>query len=47
MEINVDGGYVLRIVYEISAGDLLVASALAALLLFLILDAIRKILWRR
>lgn len=47
MEIPVDGGYVLRIVYEITAGELLVASALAALLLFLVLDSIRKILWRR
>lgn len=47
MEITVPGGYVLRVIYEVTAGDLLIASALAALLLFMILDAIRKALWRR
>jgi hypothetical protein len=36
----------LRIWYELTIGDLLIGSVLALVLFFLILDMIRKILWR-
>lgn len=47
IEIPVSGGFILRIIYEMTVGDLLVTAAIAALVMFLILDAIRRTLWRR
>lgn len=40
-------GYIFRIVYEMTMGDVLTVSGIAALILLYILDAIRKTLWRR
>lgn len=42
----VTGDGTLRIVYEMSIGDLLVSSMLVLLLVFLILWAIIKTIWR-
>jgi hypothetical protein len=38
---------VIRILHEVSLGDLIVATMIALLLLFLILSTLMKIVWRR
>lgn len=42
----VTGGGILRVTYEMSIGDLVIASVLALILLFLILRSVLSILWR-
>lgn len=46
-DIVTSDGSVLRVVYEMSVGDLLVAGGIGLLLVFLVLKAIHDILWRR
>lgn len=36
----------LRVVYEVTIGDLMIVSLLSLLLLYAILNGIRKLLWR-
>jgi len=46
LDIFTDDG-TIRILYEMSLGELIIAAVLMLFLLFLILDSIMKILWRR
>lgn len=46
VDIETSSGALLRITYEISMGDLLVGSAVALLLAFLMLYALMKLIWR-
>lgn len=36
----------LRVVYEVTVGDLLIAAAISLLIVFLVINAVLKILWR-
>lgn len=47
VEIPIDDGSILRVLYEVTIGDLLITTSIAALIFFLILDALRKLIWRR
>jgi len=46
IDLTTDDGHTLRIVYEMSIGDLVISSLLLLLLLFLVIRTILKILWR-
>lgn len=46
VDIETSSGALLRIVYEVTIGDLLVGSAVALLLAFLMLNALMKLNWR-
>lgn len=46
VDIPTSGGELLRITYEMTVGDIVVAASVLLLLVFLILSSILKILWR-
>ena len=46
VDIVTDDGDLLRVWFEVTVGDLLIAAALSLLFLFLIVSAVLKILWR-
>lgn len=46
VDIITEEGDWLRIVYEITVGDLLIAAVVSLLVLVLVLNAVLKILWR-
>lgn len=46
VDITTGEGNVLRVVFEMSLGDLLVSSVLLLILTFLILRSVLKLLWR-
>lgn len=46
IEIPTGDGHVLRVVFEMSLGDLVVSSVLLLILSFLILRSVLKLVWR-
>lgn len=46
IEILTEDGHILRIVFEMSLGDIVIASVLLLILSFLILRYVLKLLWR-
>lgn len=46
VEFQLEGGGVLRVVYEMSVGDLLITTFLVAAILYLIIQSVIRMLWR-
>lgn len=46
IDIPTSGGELLRITYEMTVGDIVVAASILLLLVYLLLSSLMKILWR-
>lgn len=46
LDIPTDDGHVVRIVYELSLGDLVIGSVLLLILTYMVIRTVTKIIWR-